>query len=218
MMKRFVILLAVLLALNSTANAQFFRYGLKGGVSSTSVKFDNATWEQVQTSSGAMNLLVEQGNAKLGFHLGVFGRIKIAGFWLQPELLFTQTQGEFVYNEVGTSLSSISSQKFNKFDIPIIAGWKFGPARIGLGPVASFMISESETFNGFSVTNVQNDFNKATFGYQVGVGIDIFKFAMLDLKYEGNLSKFGNGVTIGGVERKFDQRNPQWILSLGIFL
>lgn len=217
-MKRVAIVFSVLLALTSTVNAQFFRYGLKGGVSSSSVKFDNTTWEQVQTSSGAMNLLVEQGDAKLGFHLGVFGRIQIVGFWLQPELLFTQTQGEFVYNEVGTSLSSVRSQKFNKFDIPVIAGWKFGPARIGIGPVASFMISESETFNGFTVSNMQNDFNRATFGYQVGVGVDIFKFAMLDLKYEGNLSKFGSGVTIGGVERKFDQRNPQWILSLGIFL
>jgi hypothetical protein len=218
-MKRIVIVFAVLVAITTTANAQFFKYGLKGGVSSSSVKFDEATWSQVQTSEGSMNLLVEQGNAKLGFHVGVFGRIKIVGFWLQPELLFTQTQGEFVYNQVGgSSLSSIRNQKFNKFDIPVIAGWKFGPARIGVGPVASFMISESETFDGFTVSNVKSDFNKATFGFQVCVGVDIFKFAMLDLKYEGNLSKFGSGVTIGGVERSFDQRNPQWIVSLGIFL
>lgn len=217
-MKRIVISFVVLIAVSTAANAQFFRYGLKGGVSSSSVKFDKTTWDDVQTTSGVKDLLVEQGNAKLGFHVGVFGRIKIVGFWLQPELLFTQAQGEFVYNEVGTSLSSIRNQKFNKIDIPIIAGWKFGPARIGIGPVASFMISESESFNGFSVSNVKSDFNRATFGYQVGVGIDIFKFAMLDLKYEGNLSKFGSGVTIGGVERKFDQRNPQWIVSLGIFL
>jgi hypothetical protein len=215
-MKRFVFFLLSFLIVTSL-NAQLLRFGVKGGVSSTSVKFDNSTWQSVQTSQGTMDLLVEQGDAKLGLHLGLFSRIQVLGFWLQPELLFTQSRGEFIYNQIGTSTSSIREQKFNKIDVPIIAGWKFGPARIGLGPVASIMVSESESYNGFSLTNVSSDFKKATFGYQVGVGLDIFKFATLDLKYEGNLSKFGSGVTIGGVERKFDQRNPQWIASLGIF-
>jgi hypothetical protein len=216
-MKRLVILLMVIFSLTSTLSAQFLRFGVKGGVSSTSVKFDNSTWQSVQTSQGPMDLLVEQGDAKLGLHIGLFSRIQFLGFWLQPELLFTQSRGEFIYNQIGTNTSSIKEQKFNKIDVPVMAGWKFGPARIGLGPVASIMISESESYNGFSLTNVSSDFKKATFGYQVGVGLDILKFATLDLKYEGNLSKFGSGVTIGGVERKFDQRNPQWIASLGIF-
>lgn len=217
MMKRIVFFIILLFSLASTLNAQLLRFGIKGGVSSTSVKFNNSTWQSVQTSEGPMDLIVEQGNAKLGLHIGLFSRIQILGFWLQPELLFTQSRGEFIYNQVGTSISSVKDQKFNKIDVPIMAGWKFGPARIGLGPIASIMINESESYNGFSLTNVSNDFKKATFGYQVGVGLDIFKFATLDLKYEGNLSKFGSGVTIGGVEHKFDQRNPQWIASLGIF-
>jgi len=65
--------------------------------------------------------------------------------------------------------------------------------------------------------SVESNFKNATFGYQVGAGLDIFKFATLDVKYEGNLSKLGEGVNIAGKPYTFDQRNPQWIFSLGIF-
>ena len=37
----------------------------------------------------------------------------------------------------------------------------------------------------------EEKFNGATWGYQVGVGLDIFKKITIDVKYEGNLSKLG---------------------------
>jgi hypothetical protein len=102
-----------------------------------------------------------------------------------------------------------------------MVGWKFGPAKIYLGPVATFNLSEQDglkdQISEWTSESVDNSINKAVFGYQAGVGLDIFKFATFDVKYEGNLSKFGEGVVIAGQERKFDQRNPQWIFSLGIF-
>ena len=100
-------------------------------------------------------------------------------------------------------------------------GWKFGPARVGLGPVASVMLSEKDglkdKITDITDDTVDNNLKKAVFGYQVGVGLDIFKFATVDLKYEGNLSKLGESLAIAGQDFTFDQRNPQIILSLGIF-
>lgn len=226
MKKQLLILILSLFAIANITNAQFLRFGVKGGVSSTNVKMDKTTLTGITTTSGAKDFLVEQGKSQLGLHFGVFARVKVTAIFIQPEILFTQTRGEVLLTDLTTStiIEKAKEQKFNKIDVPVIVGWKFGPARVGLGPVASIMLSEKDglkdqlsTYLDNTTTKIENSFNNATFGYQIGVGIDILKFATFDLKYEGNLSKLGNGVTIGGVERKFDQRNPQWIFSLGIF-
>ncbi len=219
-MKKTLIILAALMTLSVASNAQFIRFGVKGGVSSSNVKFDKQTLEGITTEDGPKDFLVEQGDSKLGLHFGVFGRIQIMGLFIQPEVLFTQTKGEVKLSE-GTTADYYLKQKFNKFDIPVMVGWKFGPARIGLGPVASFVVGENDglkdKLNDLAQETVKNDFKGATFGYQIGVGLDILKFATIDLKYEGNLSKLGNGLNIGGNDFKFDQRNPQFIASIGIF-
>ncbi|MDD2196985.1 MAG: porin family protein [Bacteroidales bacterium] len=220
-MKRLAFLISTLMVVSLAANAQFLRFGVKGGVSSSTVKIDKTTFS---TPDNAQSFIVEQGDSKMGLHFGLFGRIQVLGFYVQPELLFTQSKGEVILTEITNETSPIESireQKFNKFDIPVIVGWKLGPARIGIGPVASFMLSEKDGLKDklADVTNetVKSNFKNATFGYQVGVGLDILKFATLDVRYEGNLSKLGDGVNIAGKHHRFDQRNPQWIFSLGIF-
>lgn len=214
-MKRTLFILA-LTSLSLFSNAQFFRMGLKGGISSSNVKFSKAA-----ITDGANQYIVEQGDAKLGFHAGLFARVQIMGFFVQPELLFSRSQGEVMLKDVTLNNVYNEMQKFNKFDILVIVGWKFGPARVGLGPVATILISENDGLKDklADLTNqtVKNNFRSATFGYQVGVGLDILKTLTLDLKYEGNLSKLGTGITLGGTDYSFDQRNPQIIMSVGFF-
>lgn len=218
-MKKLIVLLIVFLSVNVT-NAQFLRFGVKGGVSSTNVKFDKTTLDQVTTTDGVKDFVLKQGDSKMGIHLGLFSRIQIVGLFIQPELLFTHSQGEVVLSEVnGTGIYN-ETQKFNKIDIPVLVGWKFGPARLGFGPVASIMMSEKDGLKD-RLTDLTGDaesnFKKATFGYQVGFGLDILKKITLDVRYEGNLSKLGSGITLGGEDFKFDQRNPQFLFSAGIF-
>jgi hypothetical protein len=216
-MRRIVFLTTMLLIVSSSLNAQFIRFGIKGGVSSSTVKFNNTQWNNVETLEGTKNLLVEQGDAKLGLHIGLFSRIQAFGVFIQPEFLFTQTQGEFVFTEEGSTYEKVTNQKFNKIDIPVLVGWKIGPARLGVGPVASILLSENSDFKKLTAESAENDVKSATFGYQIGAGLDILKFATLDVRYEGNLSKFGEGMKIGNSNYSFDQRNPQWIFSLGFF-
>lgn len=217
-MKKLIIILLAVMAFN-IANAQFLRFGFKAGVSSTNVKFDDI--KNIESSDGLKEYAIKQGDSKMGFHAGLYGRIQLLGLFVQPELLFTHSQGEVVLADVTASQMYTETQKFNKIDIPVIVGWKFGPARIGVGPVASFMLSESDglkdKLSSISTDATENNFRKATFGYQIGVGLDILKKITLDVRYEGNLSKLGNGITLGGKDYKFDQRNPQFIFSAGIF-
>ena len=57
----------------------------------------------------------------------------------------------------------------------------------------------------------------ATFGYQAGIGLDLFKKLTIDARYGGSLSeKFGDAVTIGGQTFALDQRQPSFIVSLGL--
>ncbi|MCK7536999.1 MAG: hypothetical protein MZV63_41575 [Marinilabiliales bacterium] len=67
----------------------------------------------------------------------------------------------------------------------------------------------------FDDFDVKEEFNGTTWGYQVGLGLDVFKKLTIDLKYEGSLSKLGDGVKIGGEVQDFDSRNSKIILSLG---
>ena len=63
----------------------------------------------------------------------------------------------------------------------------------------------------------KEEFNGATWGYQIGVGLDILKKVTIDLKYEGNLSKLADGVKIGDQTMNFDSRNSQFVATLGFF-
>ena len=222
-MKKTVVILIALITVVTSANAQFLRFGIKGGVTSSNIKFDKATLNDITTNDGLKDFVVEQGNSKLGMQFGLFGRIQVLGLYIQPEVLFTHAEGEVVLNDLTSAQAFTEVQKFNKVDVPVIVGWKLGPARIGLGPVASFMLSEKDGLKDKLTSlvptedNVANNFKNATFGYQVGVGLDILKKIAIDVKYEGNLSTLGSGITLGGNDYKFDQRNPQWIFSVGVF-
>jgi len=226
-MKRLTLLFIAAFMIVGVANAQFFRFGVKGGLNSSTMKIDQTTLSNVTTEDdGVKNFVLEQGDSEMGLHVGVFGRIQLMGVFIQPELLFTQAKGNIIINDITSPANAYQTaveQKFNRLDIPVMVGYKFGPAKMFLGPVATFTLSEKDglqekmiDFVGENST-VDNSIKNAVFGYQVGVGLDIFKFATFDIKYEGNLSKLGDELTIGNQGFSLDQRNPQWIFSLGIF-
>ena len=174
--------------------------GLKFGLSSTQVDFQS---DQFLPSE-----------AQLGYHLGVFARLGGVGFFVQPEVLFTQTSGKFKLEL--PPVSSISSTqyeaKFNRLDVPVMAGFRmFKIIRVMAGPIATYSINSTLKEVGSTFENI--DFKKATLGYQTGVGIDLGNLSV-EGKYEGGLSKFTDG--IGSYAA--DNRVNQWVLSVGLKL
>jgi len=173
--------------------------GIKGGLSSTQVNFEG---EQLVPS-----------NAQLGYHLGVFAQFGGVGFFVQPEVLFTQTSGRFKFEFPTTPNSSKDYEaRFNRLDVPVMAGLRmFKIVRLMAGPIASFNIDSSLKDAGTTVQNI--DFKKATLGYQTGVGVDLGNLS-IEGKYEGGLSKFTEN--IGSFTT--DNRINQWVLSVGFKL
>lgn len=205
-----IFLLLVVISLFATANAQI-KFGVKGGISSSTIKMDDI----ISIPGGEEYSLEGIKSGTVGFHAGFMTQVSLFGVFIQPELYFSSTGGEVEVTDLITQDVNIKKMEFKKLDIPVLVGYKIGPTRINAGPVASIIINSKADL--IETAGYEEKFKGASFGYQVGVGLDIRNTVSLDVRYEGNLSKLGDGADIGGNDYEFDSRNPQFIFSLGIF-
>lgn len=183
--------------------AQTIAVGPKIGINSSKIILDDDV-------SG-----ISDGSRKVGFHLGAFGRFEWGPVFAQPELLYTSARGEIEINRDG--INQLQDYTFDKIDLPIIVGLRIGPLfRVYAGPVGNFLFDASGD-EGALNRDVLRNYKNATFGYQLGVGVDIGNL-IVDLKYEDNLSVFGDGINVGTQRFAVDQRNNMIILSMGFRL
>ncbi|MCE7991579.1 MAG: PorT family protein [Roseivirga sp.] len=155
---------------------------------------------------------VAEGDSEFGYQFGVFMRFKVPviGLYVQPEVLLSKQESMLNINSTDVDFS------FNKIDVPIMVGGKIGPLRINAGPSLSFLTS-AESTAGAVVTDIKDNYNSTTVGYQAGIGLDILKF-VIDVKYEGSLSTFGENLTVGGTSVSTDQRTSQVVFAVGFKL
>jgi hypothetical protein len=202
--------ITIFFTLTFVAQGQFFKLGVRAGVSSSTVTVN----DELIIPSGS-DYKLESCDPMLGFHAGLISRITIKKLFVQPELLFSSSGGQVKVSDITNGTYSIKDQRFNRIDIPVLAGVKTGPLRLEAGPVASFTLTEKSDL--FETSGYKEDFKKATIGFQAGIGFDLFKKLAFDLKYEGSLSKLGSGLTVGSTTYPYDTRTSQWIVSLGFF-
>lgn len=210
-MKRILIVVAALTLLSYNSYAQLFTLGPKIGLSSSKINV-----------ADDVDAIVA-GDSEVGFHAGLFTRVSLLGFYVQPEVLFTSASGNIVIDDqsVTNNVESIQQITYNKIDVPVMVGIKIGPIlRLNAGPTFSYILSQDIREEGTSVINeISQNYNDANVGFQVGVGLDISKL-VIDLKYENNLSVLGESVTFptpGGGQTTFptDMRNRLFQLSVG---
>lgn len=226
-MKKILIAAALLFSTN-VAMCQLFGYGIKAGLNSTKLKMKDVATTAVKDAQGKetdKTIMMEEAASDLGFHVGGFARINAMVVFVQPEIYYTNmsshikinyTEGEgdkmFTKNET-------ADVKNHRIDIPVIVGAKFGPARLGLGPVASFNLKSDTKVSDELKNKVEGGFdnakNTASFAMQVGAGLDILKKVTIDLRYEFGLSKLGDEVNVGNNSFKTDQRANSFIASIG---
>lgn len=201
-MKKFIIIvLALVLAAPLFSQVKF---GLKAGAS-TDFTFTDLTFP------GTDVIIQNAKDAEWGFQGGVFMRATFAAFYIQPELLLATATNSVTYDDVEAGGAPvIYNQKFNKLNIPVLLGVKVGPLRINAGPAASVMITDpKEIIEGAT-------YKRATFGYQAGLGFDLFKRLTFDVRYEGNLNQFGNEIVIGGETFALDDRTGALLVQVGL--
>lgn len=202
-MKNALLLLLCLLS-SAASQAQIFQLGPRFGVSSSNLRFDQVTNANAQT--------ISQSDARLGFHAGIYSRVMLLGFYVQPELLFTSTSSEIAITSANGT--TISQMNFAKIDVPVMVGKRFFRiARVNAGPVFSTLL-KADARQGNITEDVSSQYKSASVGFQIGVGVDLWKLNA-DLKYEGSFSALSDNVTIGGQSFAASTRPSQFILSLG---
>jgi opacity protein-like surface antigen len=204
MKKFFIVILTLLLAAPLYSQVKF---GIKAGVSTD---FPYSSQELI--GDGVDLVLEDLENAQWGFQGGAFLRAAFGGFYVQPELLIATATNTLTLEGTvdGQPFNEVLDQKFTKLNIPVMLGFKLAFLRIHAGPAASILFSDPE-----ELTDVKATYNKATFGYQAGVGFDLFERLTFDIRYEGNLSKFGEEVEIMGETFTFDDRSSSLIMHIG---
>lgn len=210
-MKKLFIVLILIGGLN-TLNAQFMNYGIKGGLNYNS----NGDLRSIHGFEDDLKINSDQ---QTGYHIGVFGEIKLP-LWLyvRPEIFYTHTKSNYDENNYSADLT------LNKIDAPVLVGLRilhFG--RFFIGPVFSYTMSTKlEDTNVFdNVEKISSD--DFSMGGQIGLGLELGKFGA-DIRWETGLSdteaQFVGDLTNGYIDSgndakiKIDTRPQQFILSV----
>jgi opacity protein-like surface antigen len=210
MKKLLLFLLTIFVVLPSFSQ---FKAGLKAGLSTTTL-----TMEDIKTinSTTASYTVEKLKGANFGFHGGLFLRLSVSKLFIQPEVLFSSTSNEYTITDLATpTLNETIKQTFNKLSIPVMAGLKFGPLRLDVGPAASLLIGSPKEL--IDDPDLKALYSKMSFGYQAGLGLDIINKLTLDVRYEGSLQKYQNKIENAlGTAVNLDDRPNAFLFSVGL--
>lgn len=196
--------------LTVSAQAQL-NFGIKVGASTTDIGVNLIEIPGNQTMD-ELKVAIEKAN--YGFSFGALFQIRLKWFVIQPEIIFNSSSVDFRVNDnIGNYTDKILTDTYQNLDIPFLFGFKAGPLRMQAGPVGHIplqYVSELSSLEGFS-----SDFSPIEYGYQAGIGIDFFNL-MVDFRYEGNFSKFGDYITFHDRKYNFADTPTRLILSMAI--
>ena len=154
------------------SNAQI-AFGLKGGVN-----YNNNNGDATFSSTG--NDVIDGAESKSGYHAGIWfrGKLPIIGFYVRPEIVFTQIKSEYLFND------ALTDYNFKKIDVPVLLGKKIlGFGNIFIGPSFQYILENEFSFSDLTT----DDFDKFSVGVQMGVGVEFGKVGV-DVRWERGLS------------------------------
>ncbi len=205
-MKKTFLLMAALLMMGSAAFAGGgfdISLGPKVGYQTAKLSYDKAS-----IKSGFSN----------HFTAGIFGRVTIGRFYVQPEVLYFKTSNVFdvsltpgsannVFNIPENANVNLTLNQMN-LQVPILVGFKIldldlVKLRGQVGPTANFVL-KSKTLVDYTLNGEQSaqqeannnqdfDTKSIAWGAQVGLGVDVWRFTV-DINYNFGLSKVFNAL------------------------
>ena len=190
-------------------NAQV-QLGFRLGASTPDLKAEDF---RIFDNNGLESLNLALTEAEYGVHAGLVLRIYMGKFFLQPELMLNSNRANYRLDDVNQPDSvRLFQEKYQYLDIPFLLGYKAGPLRIQGGPVGHVYLSSASGLDDFE--SAKEDFKNLTLGYQVGLGLDLWKFT-IDMRYEGNFNKAGEHFNFFGESYAFSQSPSRLMLSVG---
>lgn len=199
MIKRIILILCLAFSFGQITSAQI-AFGVKGGLN-----YNSNSIKEVSSD------VFDGAKSKTGYHAGIWLRFKIPviGFYLRPELVYTNLANEVSYNN--SMAKAVTTYNFQKIDIPVLFGKKiFGIGNLYAGP--SFQYILDSDFGLSEITDVKTD--GFTAGIQFGGGIELGKLG-IDIRWERAFSGVKSTLRkITGDNINFDTRVNQVIIGL----
>ncbi len=195
-MKKFILFFLFIVPSISILAQPVLDLGIKAGLNNSKVTFRKSEF----TSESILKT-----------HIGAFGRVGFGNIYVQPEVYFSAKGGEVL--ESGPNASErVARFDFNNVDVPLLLGFKLidgesSNVRIMAGPVFSFIASKDvDDHDNFSQQYLKDHY----FGYQYGVGVDVWNF-FLDVRMEhgaNNLYSYPN--------EDINGKNQTFMVTLGM--
>jgi hypothetical protein len=200
-MKKVFLMMSLALACSQTSSAQL-DFGVKAGLNYNSESIQSVS-EDVFTGA----------ESKTGYHAGVWLRFKlpIIGFYLRPEIVYTNLENELLYKIRETAPSQTTFYNFQKIDIPVLIGKKFfGIGNVFAGPSFQYILNSDFSLNDIS----EVDTDGFSVGLQFGAGIELGNLG-IDVRWERGLNTIESTFLNALSERvTFDTRVNQIIIGL----
>lgn len=192
---------ALLMVVSTLSFAQESFWGVKAGLN-----YNQNGDLKITDITNAANNVVTGSDGKVGYHIGVFGKLDLTKLYLRPELVYTKTKSDY----------GSASYDVSKLDIPVLLGYELiGPLSVFAGP--AFQYTLNNDLEGTNIDDVEKDF---TVGLNIGAGVQLGNLG-LDVRYERGFSEneanFINS-EIANVEGRVDSRPSQVIFSLSFKL
>lgn len=189
-MKKSLLTLICLIVAISASQAQLLpsiKFGVKGALGFSSLSSEGKLFNS---------------DTKTGYQLGLWGRVGVAGFHVQPEAYYAN-------KKVGVETEDQEGDAtFKSFDVPVLLGTKIGIGPIGFriqaGPVFSFAQDGKVSF---TTATDWDRYKKTSTGVIGGIGADISKFTV-DLRYEHGLTDLNDSPD-------YNQKIRMWTVGVG---
>jgi len=201
-MKKVFVTILTLTLFTTISFSQTIDWGAKAGLN---YNFGGDLSEVIEQTGNSFENVITGADNKAGFHVGLWAKINLVGFYIRPELVYTSLNNSYT-----SALEGVDTDfKTQKIDIPLLIGTKvIGPLHIFGGPTLQY-ISKSD-FNQNEFTNIEkNDF---TVGLQLGAGLELGKLGV-DVRWEKGFSNDVNGEFLN-TDIRVDNRPNQIIFGI----
>ena len=142
-----------------------------------------------------------------GYFGGVMARFDYKRFYIQNEILYSEKSSKIEK----TTLMDSKNAKWRSIEIPLVIGYKVVDlaalnVRVFGGGVYSYVLDEN--FSSLNqLKTAYTKFDKSNIGYQVGAGVEFWKFT-LDFTYQGGLNN---------VSKSFSSKPNSFNVGVGYF-
>jgi hypothetical protein len=200
-------LLLSLLFVSTTATAQV-EFGLKAGLATESLQGERFDF----TEAGRENLSLALSEGNYGFQFGAMVRIPLSDrFDIQTELTLNSASAEFRFDDPDQQATEVFRERYNDINIPVLASWKLAFVRFNAGPVGHLFVSSTSDL--MDPDGRERTFDTFNLGYTLGGSVDIGPVTV-DIRYDGNFSRYGEDFAIAGETFRVDQAPKRWVGSV----